>query len=96
MDRFEGKVPLILRVYRGIYIPVWIDLKAMCDSRPTCTNRYLHSSMDRFEGFAPAVACVLFIDLHSSMDRFEVLQPLRRKVRLFHLHSSMDRFEATM
>ena len=50
MDRFEARKITFWKKYAHIYIPVWIDLKPECVAPNLCERRYLHSSMDRFEG----------------------------------------------
>ena len=55
-----------------IYIPVWIDLKILKFTDLTEEDSNLHSSMDRFEGWADIEEENNLAHLHSSMDRFEV------------------------
>ena len=49
MDRFEVRYNALKKMLAKIYIPVWIDLKALLVGSYIDAHFDLHSSMDRFE-----------------------------------------------
>ena len=96
MDRFERVVSIqVNQDVKKIYIPIWIDLKAVSAAIMINGFSYLHSNMDRFERLsAQDISAAFTAHLHSNMDRFESFLYYFFIFLYQNLHSNMDRFES--